>query len=172
MKRMHVHVGVEDLSNAIQFYSGLFATQPTVVKADYAKWMLEDPRVNFAISRDRQPVGVNHLGFQVDSDDELRGMQAQLQAADAQMVQEDEQPCCYARSNKYWVTDPSGIAWETFHSLSSIPVYGEDTAVFNHGTSTIPVKASESSSGCCVPAAQSASKPATSACCERSDSAT
>jgi len=171
MKRFHIHVSVADLSDSIRFYSRMFGAEPTVLKQDYAKWMLEDPRVNFAISRDRQPVGVNHLGFQVDSDDELRGMQAQLQAADAQMVQEDEQRCCYARSNKYWVTDPSGIAWETFHSLSSIPVYGEDTAVFNHGTATVPVKASEPSSGCCVPAARAASKPATSACCEPSDSA-
>jgi len=172
MKRFHIHVSVADLSDSIRFYSRMFGAEPTVSKQDYAKWMLEDPRVNFAISCDRQPVGVNHLGFQVDSDDELRGMQAQLQAADAQMVQEDEQRCCYARSNKYWVTDPTGIAWETFHSLSSIPVYGEDTAVFNHGTSTIPVKASGPSSSCCVPAAQSASKPATSACCEPSESAT
>jgi len=171
MKRFHIHVSVADLSDSIRFYSRMFGAEPTVLKQDYAKWMLEDPRVNFAISRDRQPVGVNHLGFQVDSDDELRGMQAQLQAADAQMVQEDEQRCCYARSNKYWVTDPTGIAWETFHSLSSIPVYGEDTAVFNHGTSTIPVKASEAGSGCCVPAAQSATKPVNSACCEPSDSA-
>jgi catechol 2,3-dioxygenase-like lactoylglutathione lyase family enzyme len=157
MKRFHIHVSVADLSDSIRFYSRMFGAEPTVWKHDYAKWMLDDPRVNFAISRNRQPVGVNHLGFQVDSDDELRGMQAQLQAADAQLVQEDGQRCCYARSNKYWVTDPTGIAWETFHSLSSIPVYGEDTAVFNHGTSTIPVKAS---------------KPATSACCEPSDSAT
>jgi len=171
MKRFHIHVSVADLSDSIRFYSRMFGAEPTVSKQDYAKWMLEDPRVNFAISRDRQPVGVNHLGFQVDSEDELRGMQAQLQAADAQMVQEDEQRCCYARSNKYWVTDPTGIAWETFHSLSSIPVYGEDTAVFNHGTSTIPVKAPETGSGCCVPAAQSANKPVNSACCEPRDSA-
>jgi len=101
MKRFHIHVSVADLSDSIRFYSRMFGAEPTVSKQDYAKWMLEDPRVNFAISRDRQPVGVNHLGFQVDSEDELRDMQAQLQAADAQMVQEDEQRCCYARSHKY-----------------------------------------------------------------------
>jgi hypothetical protein len=101
-----------------------------MTKADYAKWMLEDPRVNFAISTHRQPVGLNHLGFQVDTDEELRGMRAQLEAADARMLEESEQPCCYAKSDKYWVTDPTGIAWETFHTLGSIPVYGEDTAVF------------------------------------------
>lgn len=93
-------------------------------KPDYAKWMLEDPRVNFAVSTHRQPVGVNHLGFQVDSGEELRGMQVRLQAADSRMLQESEQSCCYAQSDKYWVTDPSGIAWETFHTLGSIPTYG------------------------------------------------
>jgi catechol 2,3-dioxygenase-like lactoylglutathione lyase family enzyme len=149
MKRLHVHVAVADLSESIRFYSELFASQPTVRKADYAKWMLDDPRVNFAISAHRQPVGVNHLGFQVESDEELRGMRARLEAADARMIEEKAQSCCYARSDKYWVTDPSGIAWETFHTLGSIPVYGEDTAVFNHGTSTVPVESSASS--CCTP---------------------
>jgi len=122
MKRMHVHVAVEDLDRCVRFYSALFATEPSVLKPDYAKWMLEDPRVNFAISMNRQPVGVNHLGFQVESDEELRGMRAQLEAADARMMEENEQPCCYAKSDKYWVTDPTGIAWETFHTLGRIPV--------------------------------------------------
>jgi hypothetical protein len=116
----------------------MFAAPPSVRHSDYAKWMLEDPRINFAISTRRQPVGVNHLGFQVDSDEELRGLHAQLIAADAQLIQEDQQPCCYARADKYWITDPTGIAWETFHTLSSIPVYGQDTAVFDHGESTAP----------------------------------
>jgi hypothetical protein len=107
--------------------------------------------MNFAISTERQPVGVNHLGFQVDTDEELRGMRAQLKAADARMIEETEQPCCYAKSDKYWVTDPTGIAWETFHTLGSIPVYGKDTAVFNHGVSTIPV-AEDPATECCVPA--------------------
>jgi len=149
MKRFHIHVSVPSLPESIRFYSQLFGATPSVEKSDYAKWMLEDPRLNFAISTRRQPVGVNHLGFQLDSDEELRGMQAQLQAADARMIQEDQQPCCYARSDKYWVTDPTGIAWETFHSLGAIPVYGEDTAVFDHGTSSVPVPASEAQ--CCVP---------------------
>ena len=154
MKRFHVHVSVADLNESIRFYSQLFGGAPAVHKSDYAKWMLDDPRVNFAISTQRQPVGVNHLGFQVDSDDELRGMQAQLTAADAEIVQEDEQPCCYSRSDKYWVTDPTGIAWETFHTLSSIPVYGEDTPVFDHGASVVPTGAQGSAvkSACCVPA--------------------
>jgi catechol 2,3-dioxygenase-like lactoylglutathione lyase family enzyme len=129
MRRFHVHVSVDNLDESVRFYSTLFATAPTVQQTDYAKWMLENPRVNFAISSRRQPEGVNHLGFQVDTDDELRSMHAQLEAADAQLIQENDQPCCYARSDKYWVTDPTGIAWETFHTLDRIPVYGDDTVV-------------------------------------------
>ena len=150
MKRLHVHVSVKDLSASIRFYRTLFAAEPVVIQPDYAKWMLDDPRVNFAISTRRQPVGVNHLGFQVESDEELHGMRAQLEAADARMVEEKEQPCCYAKSDKYWVTDPTGIAWETFHTLGRIPVYGEDTAVFDHGKSTVAV--GTAATGCCVPA--------------------
>jgi lactoylglutathione lyase len=162
MKRFHLHVSVSDLDESVRFYSTLFAAKPTVQHLDYAKWMLEDPRINFAISTRRQPVGVNHLGLQVDTGEELRGMHAQLQAADAQLIQENEQPCCYARSDKYWVTDPTGIAWETFHTLGNIPVYGEDTVVFNHGASIIPVQ-SETAAGkpaCCVPAGKTESEPA------------
>ena len=160
MKRLHVHISVENLPASIRFYQTLFGAEPTVTKPDYAKWMLEDPRVNFAISTNRQPVGINHLGFQVDTDEELRGMRAQLEAADARMVEENEQPCCYATSDKYWVTDPTGIAWETFHTLGSIPVYGEDTAVFNHGASIVPVESS--TAGCCVPTQEL--EPAASCC--------
>jgi lactoylglutathione lyase len=154
VKRFHVHVSVENLDKSIQFYSRLFAGQPTVRQTDYAKWMIEDPRINFAISTHRQPVGVNHLGFQVDTDEELRGMHTQLEAADAQLVQENEQPCCYAKADKYWVTDPTGIAWETFHTLGSIPIYGEDTAVFNHGASAIPVPNETRTTVACGVAAQ------------------
>ena len=150
MKRLHVHVSVNDLAKSIRFYRTLFGAEPVITEADYAKWMLEDPRVNFAISVKRQPVGVNHLGFQVESDQELRSMRAQLEAADARMVEENEQACCYAKSDKYWVTDPTGIAWETFHTLDRIPVYGEDTAVFNHGESSEPVETP--AAACCVPA--------------------
>ena len=144
MKRFHIHVSVDDLSKSIRFYSTLFGTEPSKVEADYAKWMLEDPRMNFAISTHRQPVGVNHLGFQVDSAEELRGMHSQLTAADARLIQEDGQACCYARSDKYWVTDPTGIAWETFHTLGSIPVYGKDTPVFDHGIPSFQPKSLES----------------------------
>jgi len=160
MKRLHVHVSVNDLSASIRFYQTLFGAEPTVTKPDYAKWMLEDPRVNFAISMHRQPVGVNHLGFQVETDEELRGMRAQLEAADARMVEESEQPCCYAKSDKYWVTDPTGIAWETFHTLGGIPVYGDDAPVFDHGASAVPVETP--TAACCVPAQRL--EPAASCC--------
>jgi hypothetical protein len=146
MKRFHLHVSVENIDESVRFYSTLFAKEPTVRQSDYAKWMLEDPRINFAISARRQPVGINHLGLQLDSDEELRRMHAQLLAADSKLIQEDDQPCCYAKSDKYWVTDPTGIAWETFHTLSSIPVFGESTAVINHGESTV-AKTRE----CCIP---------------------
>jgi catechol 2,3-dioxygenase-like lactoylglutathione lyase family enzyme len=155
-------VSVENLEQSIRFYSTLFAAEPAVRHPDYAKWMLEDPRLNFAISTHRQPVGINHFGFQVDTDEELRSMHAQLQAADARLIQEDEQPCCYAQSNKYWVTDPTGLAWETFHTLGSIPTYGEDTAVFNHGASTVPT---EKPQPCCVPEAKAKAIAEGASCC-------
>lgn len=165
MKRFHIHVSVANLDRSIQFYSTLFGASPARVEADYAKWMLEDPRINFAISTQRQPVGVNHLGFQVDTDEELRSMHSQLEAADSQLVQEAEQACCYAKGNKYWVTDPTGIAWEIFHTLGSIPVYGTETPVFNHGQSVIPIERAAEKSRCCVPAAKAAAIDAGGTCC-------
>ena len=167
MKRFHVHVSVSDLNQSIRFYSTLFGAEPARVEADYAKWMLEDPRVNFAISTHRQPVGVNHLGLQVESNEELRGMRAQLQAADARLIEEDKQPCCYARSDKYWVTDPTGIAWETFHTLGRIPVYGKDTAVFNHGESVVPASSQTEAAQarCCGPTASTGPTAEGSSCC-------
>ncbi|HEY2864377.1 MAG TPA: ArsI/CadI family heavy metal resistance metalloenzyme [Casimicrobiaceae bacterium] len=135
MKRFHVHVAVPDLAASIAFYSTLFAAEPTVRKADYAKWMLEDPRLNFAISAHAGGGGIDHLGFQVDSAPELDAMEAQLQAADQHLVAEKNADCCYARSDKYWVTDPSGVAWETFHTLSSAPVVARDEPVPGCGCS-------------------------------------
>jgi catechol 2,3-dioxygenase-like lactoylglutathione lyase family enzyme len=156
MKRFHLHLSVANLDESVRFYSTLFAAQPSVQHVDYAKWMLDDPRINFAISTRQPRLGVNHLGFQVESDEALRGMHTQLQAADSQLIQEDEQPCCYVRSDKYWVTDPTGIAWETFHTLGNIPVYGDDTSVFAHGTSAAPVQNEPvvAKAACCVPAAK------------------
>lgn len=126
MKRFHVHVHVDDLSKSVAFYSKLFAAEPTRVEDDYAKWMLDDPRINFAISMRGSAVGVDHLGFQVDDADELAELKARAEAADMALLDEGETTCCYARSDKHWVTDPQGIAWEHFHSLGNIPVFSEN----------------------------------------------
>jgi catechol 2,3-dioxygenase-like lactoylglutathione lyase family enzyme len=152
MKRFHVHVAVDDLPESIRFYSTLFGAQPSVHEVDYAKWMLDDPRVNFAISSRGREAGVNHLGFQVDSAAELIGMKIQLEAADRSLVEQTAVACCYARSDKYWVTDPSGIAWETFHSLGSVPVYGEgDRVDASEGGCCMPLAVEAGASSCCIP---------------------
>ena len=125
MKWFHVHVAVDDLKQSIGFYSALFAAEPSVIKVDYAKWMLDDPRVNFAIStRGRQP-GLDHLGIQTDSGDELKEIYARLHMAGGNVVEQGQTACCYANSNKYWTVDPQGIAWESYHTLNDIPVFGE-----------------------------------------------
>jgi lactoylglutathione lyase len=156
MKRLHVHVAVDDLAPSVRFYSALFAAEPAVLKPDYAKWMLEDPRLNFAISSRGQAVGVNHLGFQVDSEQELERLRERLQRADEQVREQKEQACCYARSNKYWVTDPTGIAWESFHTLETIPLFGEEPKAANKNACCVPAsesslrsKRTSSNSSCC-----------------------
>ena len=124
MKRFHVHVAVPELQESIRFYSTLFGAPPSVVKPDYAKWMLDDPRVNFAISeRPGSRPGINHLGFQVETDADLAEIHGRLEAADATSVEERNVSCCYARSDKYWVKDPSGVAWESFHTLGAVPMH-------------------------------------------------
>jgi len=140
MKRFHVHVAVHDLAESIRFYSALFAAEPTIRKDDYAKWQLEDPRVNFAISAQAKRSGVDHLGIQAEDDAELEGLRARLAQADVSTSEQKGVSCCYARSDKYWTIDPQGIAWESFHTLDSVPVYGEDKR-------TQPVKAT---SACCA----------------------
>ncbi|MDB5943753.1 MAG: glyoxalase/bleomycin resistance/dioxygenase family protein [Ramlibacter sp.] len=127
MKRfhVHVHVHVDDLSRNIAFYSAMFDQQPARTEADYAKWMLADPPVNFAISTRGSAVGVDHLGIQVDSQEDLAALRANAAKADMAVLDDGETSCCYARSDKYWVTDPQGIAWEQFHTLDSIPVFSE-----------------------------------------------
>ena len=125
MKRFHVHVHVDDLARSIAFYSKLFAAEPARREADYAKWMLDDPRVNFAISTRGSSAGIDHLGFQVDDASELAELKARAEAADQPIDDEGQTTCCYARSEKHWVTDPSGIAWEHFHTLQNIPVFRE-----------------------------------------------
>jgi predicted enzyme related to lactoylglutathione lyase len=127
MKRMHVHVAVEDIPNAIGFYSALFAAEPAVVKPDYAKWMLDDPRVNFAIStRGRQP-GLDHLGIQVENKGELTEIYARLHKAGGAVIEQGQTSCCYAKSEKSWIDDPAGISWETFLTTGESTDYGDGT---------------------------------------------
>jgi catechol 2,3-dioxygenase-like lactoylglutathione lyase family enzyme len=158
MKRFHVHVAVDDLEANIRFYSTVFGTEPTVRKPDYAKWMVEDPRVNFAISQRGAKAGVDHLGFQVDTDDELQALRQQVAKAEIAALDQPDAECCYARSDKYWVTDPQGIAWETYRTLGEAEIYGADSKK----------KASESGA-CCAPRPQPVEivtrKAASTKCC-------
>ena len=124
MKRLHVHVGVEDLASSIRFYSTLFAAEPTVTQEDYAKWMLDDPRVNFAISQRGNDAGIRHLGVQVEDRSELADMYSRLQRAETAVLEEGATTCCYAKSEKSWIADPQGVQWETFLTTGESTVYG------------------------------------------------
>ncbi len=128
MKRFHVHVHVQDIDQSIAFYSKLFAAEPTRRETDYAKWMLDDPRVNFAISTRGGEPGVDHLGIQTDNADELVELKSRAQAADMVLFDEGATTCCYASSEKHWITDPQGVAWEHFHTLGDIPVFSQSEA--------------------------------------------
>jgi catechol 2,3-dioxygenase-like lactoylglutathione lyase family enzyme len=140
MKRLHVHVAVDNLERSIGFYSTLFAAKPSVIKNDYAKWMLDDPKVNFAISaRGGRAGGVDHLGIQVETDGELRELSGRLKAAGETTRDQEATTCCYAQSNKAWVNDPTGIRWETFFTFGEATTYGEDE----------PAIAVKLQSGCC-----------------------
>jgi catechol 2,3-dioxygenase-like lactoylglutathione lyase family enzyme len=158
MNRFHVHVAVDNLEQNVRFYSTVFGRQPTVLKDDYAKWMLEDPRINFAISKRSGNFGVNHLGMQVDSDAELKTMRERVAGAGMAALDQKGANCCYAKSDKYWTTDPQGVAWETYHTLGSVPVYGEDSH-----------KGHESAGACCTPASETEkcadTKCGTAQCC-------
>lgn len=123
MKRMHIHVGVENLDQSINFYNALFGAQPVKTKVDYAKWMLDDPRINFAISTRMEKPGVDHLGFQVDEESELEELRERFESADMSVFDEGETVCCYARSDKTWVQDPSGIAWESYRSMEDVQLF-------------------------------------------------
>ena len=127
MKRFHVHVSVDDLDANVRFYSTVFGMPPTLHKADYAKWMVEDPRINFAISKRGASAGLDHLGFQVDSDEELTALRSQIGAAEIAALDQPDAQCCYARSDKYWIKDPQGIAWETYRTLGQAEIYGAET---------------------------------------------
>jgi predicted enzyme related to lactoylglutathione lyase len=141
MKRFHVHLHVDDLGRSIGFYSTLFGAAPARVESDYAKWMLDDPAVNFAISTRGEQPGIDHLGIQVDDAADLAELKARAEAADRSLLDEGATTCCYARSAKHWVTDPQGVAWEHFHTLGDIPVFREARAA------QVPQDAA-----CCAPA--------------------
>ncbi len=127
MKRLHVHVAVDDLQRSIGFYSALFAAQPSVTKSDYAKWMLDDPRVNSAISTRGRQAGLDHLGIQVENKDELKEIYARLHKAGGNVIEQGQTSCCYAKSEKSWIDDPAGISWETFLTTGESTDYGDGT---------------------------------------------
>jgi catechol 2,3-dioxygenase-like lactoylglutathione lyase family enzyme len=148
MKNLHVHMGVDDLPASIRFYSALFAAEPTVRKEDYAKWMLKDPRVNFAISSGHGAAGIQHLGIQVEDETELAEVYDRLKKADAPILEEGSSVCCYAKSEKSWISDPQGLAWETFLTHGESTVYGGNGPAIATNTAE-PARAA---SGCCGPA--------------------
>ncbi len=151
MKNLHVHLGVDDLAASIRFYSALFAAEPTVQKADYAKWMLDDPRVNFAISSGHGATGIQHVGIQVADETELEEVYDRLKKADAPILEEGSTVCCYAKSEKAWISDPQGLAWETFLTRGESTVYGGNGPAIATNTVETP-KSSRSAAGCCGPA--------------------
>ena len=151
MKRLHVHIAVNDLQQNVDFYSNLFNSQPSLHKEDYAKWMLDDPRVNFSISNRSKKTGLDHLGIQAENEDELSQLKQNIEKADAPIKTEEGTACCYTRSDKHWTLDPQGVAWETFHSLQEIPTFNEAE------------KKDENQSGaCCAPGIETEEK---SSCC-------
>ena len=158
MNRFHVHLNVADLDGSIRFYTQLFAAAPSVVKNDYAKWMLEDPRVNFAISTTGRAPGVDHLGLQVDSGDELAALGKRLELAGGSIVPEEATVCCYAQSNKNWTEDPQGTRWETFHTFGDATTYyAADAACATDGAACTPNVAAmkpkvDKGTPCCSPA--------------------
>ena len=156
MKRFHVHMSVDDLEQSIRFYSTLFASEPTVVKPDYAKWMLEDPRVNFAISthNGRAP-GLDHLGIQVEDNGELQEVYGRLKKAERPVLEEGNTTCCYAQSEKSWIVDPTGAAWETFHTTGESTVYGTGARIEEF----------KQASGCCGPSREQIEATPGKACC-------
>lgn len=153
MKRFHVHVGVEDIQKSVAFYTTLFGQQPSKLKDDYAKWMLEDPRVNFAISTRTSEQGLDHLGIQVDDDSELSELAERLKGANLGVFGEGESTCCYAESKKAWVRDPSGIAWETYRTMADAEVY------------SVKPKVKLGTSACCAPAPSPSKAKSSSSCC-------
>jgi catechol 2,3-dioxygenase-like lactoylglutathione lyase family enzyme len=157
---MHVHIGVDDLAASIRFYATLFGAEPTVTRPDYAKWMLDDPRVNFAISAGHTGTGIEHLGIQVESEDELAEVYERLQAADRPVLEEGATTCCYAKSEKSWISDPQGVVWEAFLTLGESTIYGSSPALASLSAQSVNATAD----ACCVPALP-ASAEASASCC-------
>ena len=151
MKRLHIHISVEDLGKSIQFYTALFGMAPTKLKEDYAQWLVDDPAVNMAISSGRAKKGLNHLGLQVESDEAVEEIEERLQDAGVLGEKQKEALCCYARSNKYWVQDPQAVIWENYHTMEQAETFGGDS--FTGGT------------GCCQPSFSAKGKWSTEGCC-------
>ena len=168
MKRLHVHVSVNDIDHSVAFYSALFAARPSVIKSDYAKWMLEDPRVNFAISTRGRAAGLDHLGIQVEGKGELDEVYGRLRQAGGSVIEQGATTCCYAQSEKSWIDDPAGIAWETFLTTGESTDYGdgsgENVARVAHAA---PAPAPRvAAAACCAPKAEASAVPVkASACC-------
>lgn len=161
MKRFHVHLGVENLEQSILFYSRLFAAEPTVRKPDYAKWMVDDPRLNFAISSRSGHAGVDHLGLQAENADELARIRTNFAAADQESLQDEPGAnCCYAHGDKHWVTDPQGIAWEGYHTLGEIRYFGEQTGNDTQPSCCAPQNADAAATGSCSVGQTTAGEPA------------
>lgn len=159
MKRLHIHMAVENVEASVRFYSQLFAAEPTVLKHDYAKWMLEDPRANFAISARGMLAGIEHLGIQVEDQDELAEVYERLRRADRPVLEEGKTVCCYAKSEKSWIEDPQGVKWETFLTTGESTVYGRDPAP------------GDAASACCVPATASSEARTEGSCCTPAEKA-
>jgi catechol 2,3-dioxygenase-like lactoylglutathione lyase family enzyme len=151
MKRLHLHISVNDIDESKKFYTTLFGSEPTKEKEDYVQWLLDDPAVNFAISTGKSKVGLNHLGFQVDSDEALGAIEERLAGLEQVGVAQEEAACCYAKSKKYWIEDPQGVIWENYHTMEQIDVFGGDA--FTGGT------------GCCEPTFSKNGQWSTGACC-------
>lgn len=151
MKRFHIHVGVENIDASVKFYSALFGAEPAKLKADYAKWMLEDPRVNFAISTRAATKGVDHLGLQVDDEGELTELRSRLEAADMSVVEEGTGVCCYAKSDKTWVEDPNGIPWEAYRTMEDAQIFSSAAPADDTGSAccAAPTLVNPTKKGCC-----------------------
>lgn len=153
MKQFHIHVSVDDLQKSVGFYSALFGTTPTKLKPDYAKWMLDDPRVNFAISTRSAKVGIDHLGIQTENEHELKQLRDRMSAANISTHNDGETTCCYAKSEKSWVEDPSGIAWEAYHTMEDAQMFSGNESATEGACCTPETKGKP---GCCVPSTKTA----------------